>query len=364
MQRLAIALLTLTLLSSRSALAQTWEAVGPNDAALYVATDPSDPARVWAGTFDGLFGSTDGGSMWVERDNGLPDANGGQCTVQASAFDPDRPRQLYAGVGNRQNSFQGCGAFRGIGRGRRWRSLGIDDQNVSALAFVSGRPDVLWAGTAGDGGDVRGGIWKRVGHRPWTRTFSFLDVDTDITAFATDPRDGDTVYAASNNEGVLKTTDGGTSWTPANVGLPRFNFLGESSPTGAFIFTLPLVIDAHDPDTLYVGTLGFGSCCIDEVGIGGDAFTSHDGGATWSPSTSGLTALNVLALVSDPTVAGTVYAGTTNGVFRSQDSGATWSPFGLQGQLVRSLAESADGSALYAVTTTVNRLSLVSVESK
>lgn len=350
---------TLAFIGTRPVLAQPWEVVGPGDVPIHVAVDPADPARVWAGTDGGLFASTDGGDTWVARGQGLPDVQDGRCLVQASTFDPDRPRHLYVGVGNRPNSGAGCGAFRGVARGRRFRSLRLDEENVSALTFVAGRPDVLWAGTAGDGSDVHGGVWKRIGRRPWGKSLSFFDVDDDVTALAADPRDGDTVYAATNNEGVYKTVDGGDSWTQMKQGLPRFNFLGEPSPSGAFVLAVPLVLDAHDPDTVYVGTLGFGSCCIDEVGVGGDVSTSHDGGATWAPSTSGLEGVNVLALVSDPVTAGTVWAGTTNGVFRSVDGGGTWSAYGLQGELVRSLSEAADGSALYAATTaTLNRLVL------
>ncbi len=356
-KRLLAALLVLG--ATSPLLAQSWETVGPAaQTPFHVAVDPADSARVWVGTFGGLFASTDGGESFVERDQGLPAANDGQCPVQASAFDPRRPRHVYAGVGNRQNG-TGCGAFRGIGRGRRFRSLHLDAENVSAMTFVSGRPDVLWAGTAGDGGDVHGGVWKRIGSRRWTKTLSFFDVDVDVTALAADPRSGDMLYAATNNNGVYKTTDGGTSWTQINEGLPRFNGFGEPSPSGAFVLAVPLVLDAHDPDTVHVGTLGFGSCCIDEVGVGGDVFTSHDGGATWSPSTSGLEDVNVLALVSDPVTAGTLWAGTTNGVFRSQDGGATWEAYGLQGQLVWSMSEAADGSVLYAATTSsLNRLRL------
>jgi hypothetical protein len=38
-------------------------------------------------------------------------------------------------------------------------------------------------------------------------------------ALAADPAHPGTVYAGTF-EGVLKTTDGGNSWTPANGGLP------------------------------------------------------------------------------------------------------------------------------------------------
>jgi len=266
---------------------------------------------------------------------------------------------VRVGVGSRLDSTRGCGAFRSRGKGRRWKSLGLDAEGVSALAVAPGAGDVTWAGTTGDGSDVAGAVLKRTGKGAWQVMLDGDDVDLDVTALAVDPRDPDVVYAATNNEGVTKTTDGGATWTWINRGLPRFDFTGASSPTGAFVFTIPLVLAADDPDTVHVGTLGYGSCCPDQVGVGGDVFTSRDGGATWTGSTSGLAGVNVLALASDPARPGTLYAGTTDGVFRSADRGVTWAPFGLQGgPLVWSVAVAGDGSALYAAAGAVQRRGL------
>jgi hypothetical protein len=338
--------------------AQGWQALPAPPVIGFVASSPADARLLYAGTSGGLQVSSDGGLSWRLRTRGLPGPGAG-CFVQTAAFDPDRPRAIVIGAGNRASSIRGCGAYRSRGRGRRWRSLGIDAEGVSALAVASGRGEVMWAGTTGDGSDVAGSVLKRVTRGDWQVMLQGDDVDLDVTALAVDPRDPDVVYAATNNEGVAKTTDGGMTWSWINVGLPRFDGLGNASPTGAFVLTVPLVLDAGDPHTVHVGTLGFGSCCPDLVGVGGDVFTSHDGGATWTGSTSGLHGVNVLALASDPVRPGTVYAGTTDGVFRSLDGGATWSPFGLQGgPPVWSLAVAHDGSALFAANWLLQRRGL------
>ena len=43
--------------------------------------------------------------------------------------------------------------------------------------------------------------------------------DIDATAVAIEPRDPNTIYAATQFQGVLRTTDGGATWRPFNAGL-------------------------------------------------------------------------------------------------------------------------------------------------
>jgi photosystem II stability/assembly factor-like uncharacterized protein len=72
--------------------------------------------------------------------------------------------------------------------------------------------------------------------------------------------------------------------------------------------------------------------------LGAGVFHSKDGGATWLPTSSGLTNLDVSSLTCKSQ--DTLFAGTAGGVFRSLDSGATWTfeGSGLPGSQVRALA--------------------------
>lgn len=60
------------------------------------------------------------------------------------------------------------------------------------------------------------------------------------------------------------------------------------------------------------------------LGSSRGVFRSLDGGATWAPSSVGLTNLRVSRLVWDPHAPTVVYAGTQAGLFRSADAGMTW----------------------------------------
>jgi photosystem II stability/assembly factor-like uncharacterized protein len=77
-----------------------------------------------------------------------------------------------------------------------------------------------------------------------------------ISSVVIHPQDSDTLYAATN-AGIFKSTDGTTTWSPANSGL------------STFLVRRP-VIDPQTPNTLYAATDG---------GI----YRSTDAGASWNP---------------------------------------------------------------------------------
>src|SRR5437867_4925246 len=106
-----------------------------------------------------------------------------------------------------------------------------------------------------------------------------------VLALAIDPATPSSVYAGTNRGGVFKSTNGGTSWTAVNTGLP-FNTIAQA-----------LAIDPVNTATLYVGTT---------AGV----FKSTNGGASWTVS---LTSGDVRALVIDPMTPSILYAGLFSG---------------------------------------------------
>lgn len=88
-----------------------------------------------------------------------------------------------------------------------------------------------------------------------------------------------------------------------------------TGPAGGIVGSL--VIHPDDPRILWAGTSG-------------GVFKSTDGGASWTPTNQGLTALRITALAVAPSDPETLYAAArlfpllATGVFRSTDGGATW----------------------------------------
>lgn len=128
-----------------------------------------------------------------------------------------------------------------------------------------------------------------------------------VLAIATDPTSatGNVAYVGTGG-GVFKTTNGGSSWTPA-AGVPAV-------PVAA------IAVDPKNHLDVYAIT-GQGFQGGGEYG-GLGAYYSHDGGASWHASTTSVRGAGQQVAVGPD---GAVFAATTGGLFRSTDHGVTWS---------------------------------------
>ena len=136
----------------------------------------------------------------------------------------------------------------------------------------------------------------------------------NVVTLTIDPIVPTIAFAGTTGSGVLKTTDGGASWAPANAGLATTNVLA-------------LAIDAATPSTLYAGT---------DAGV----FKSADGGQSWAVANGGMDgapSIVVNALAIDPSSPTTLYAGTSAGVFKTTNGAASWTSIntGLSGLAAR-----------------------------
>jgi photosystem II stability/assembly factor-like uncharacterized protein len=122
-----------------------------------------------------------------------------------------------------------------------------------------------------------------------------------IHDIALDPQDPQIIYGATSNYGVLKSTDGGTTWALSNRGLRSYTHHA-------------IVIDPLHPHTLYLGAWGEG------------VSKSVDQGAHWVEANAGLGNTAIEALVLHPVNPEQIYVATTSGIFKSPDGGASWIP--------------------------------------
>lgn len=200
-----------------------------------------------------------------------------------------------------------------------WSTNGPEGGTITALESDPRAPTTLYAATWNTG------IFKSTdGGERWINVGL---LDTGVDALALDPQTPDIIYAGTHNGGIFKSTTAGGSWSAVNTGLTTTSVLS-------------LAVDPHDSATLYAGTIN---------GI----FKSTDGGNAWNPVTTWIRSASVLALAIDPRVAGTVYAGRsdTGGVVKSTDGGNTWNDTGLTGRHVYDLAlDPSASSVLYAST--------------
>ena len=77
-----------------SAGTNVWTSNGPEGGTIRaLAIDPATPTTLYAGTYGGVFKSTDGGGSWSAVNTGLTNTE-----VSALAIDPATPTTLYAGT--------------------------------------------------------------------------------------------------------------------------------------------------------------------------------------------------------------------------------------------------------------------------
>jgi photosystem II stability/assembly factor-like uncharacterized protein len=148
-----------------------------------------------------------------------------------------------------------------------------------------------------------------------------------VSALRAHPPDNDTLYVATAQGGVWKTTDGGASWSPLTDGE-------KSLAVGS------IAIDPSNPERVYVGTGEPYDTCGAYYGAG--ILRSDDGGASWTLlGESDFSGTSVSQIVVHPSSPATLWATNaqgwagflcsadpgphTYGVHKSTDSGATWS---------------------------------------
>lgn len=241
-----------------------------------LALVPDAPGTLYAGTRDGVFGTTDDGIHWVRLTGDVPELR----KVTSLAVDPQEPGVLLAGTWRR--------VYRSDDGGRTWRGAFtgmVEDTEVFTMRPVPERPGELWASTCGwvyHGLDW-GSTWSRVKGWPFERrrTLSF--------AVASPER-----LFAGTVDGLEVSTDGGTSWR-------------REGPEGVAV--MAIAWDARRPQRLLVGLEGPG------------VWRSRDGGTSFESTSSGLTNVRVSSVLS---VGSELYvairdAGSKSGVWRSRD---------------------------------------------
>ncbi len=205
---------------------------------------------------------------------------------------------------------------------------------VSALATDPGDVNTVYLGGA------QGGVWKTTnGGNSWT-PLTDTQASTAIGSIALDPSNSSTIYVGTGEEnfstdsyfgaGILKSTDGGTTWTqfcgPFCGPVGQDGFYGGGARIGG------LAVHPTNGQILLAAV-----ALLNKDGI----YRSTDGGNTWTQVISGNPGNSV---IFDPTNGNIAYAslgnsfsGGTEGVFKSTDSGKTWAALNGTGANVLNL---------------------------
>ena len=201
-----------------------------------------------------------------------------------------------------------------------WSSLGPAPIRGSFYGgTASGRVDAIVVAPSGKIfiGSAGGGVWSSTdGGAHWVTHTDQVSSGLAIGALALDPTNPQVIYAGTGEGdncgdcfyggGVLKSTDGGATWTVLNPGgqFTGIDFTG-------------LAVDPSDAQHLYAATTG-------------GLYESPDGGASWDqPSGTGDVTDAASAVMVDSAHAATVYVATPGlGIQESTDGGANFTTLG------------------------------------
>jgi hypothetical protein len=293
-----------------------------NVSALAVA--PSAPNTIYAATTTGFYRSTDSGATWTKiQTTGVTSFN----FTSALAVDPLNPSVIYIGQFDLSKSTDG---------GSNWTTVNTGSgSSIFSIVFDPSTPATMYLG-------VNNGVLKSTNSgSTWTLQNNFGIPGTPVVrSLAIDPTAPLTLYAGSFSDGLFKSTNGGGVWTAMNNGM------GGSDPKNVST----IVIDPANPATIYTG---HGST----FGSGGGINQSTNGGASWTPLTNGVPDAAVTAMVANSS--GVYAALNGRGVIKTTNGGTSWTntDTGLWSPSVTSLVKDpANPSVLYAGTN-VNGLS-------
>ncbi|NTW15074.1 MAG: hypothetical protein HGA38_01750 [Candidatus Moranbacteria bacterium] len=266
---------------------------------------------------EGLVSKNEKGSVWKSDDGGesfhvssTVDATRSidKADILSISFHPTKPMSVILGTVN-------DGVFKTEDGGDTWMPIAFPPKRIYSFIIDRKDPDnrMFVSGVVNGHGkifrtDDDGTAWHEVYSEPGENTF--------ISSLAQDPFDAAVIYAGTSAGTLLKSGDAGATW--GNVSVP-------DTGTG-------IVADiVFDPKRR--GSVSF-------LSYTNKMYHSDDGGATWidwdqvrrndRSLENQQTPNQMLTLVADPSVSGTLYAGTgSSGMYRTTDNGRTWTKINI-----------------------------------
>jgi len=284
-----------------------WSWLGPGNIGGRVRSiliHPTNPSIMWAGAVSGgIWKTTNGGQHWFPLNDFLP-----SLAISCMAMDPSNPNVLYAGTGESagsQSYAPGAGIFKSMDGGETWFQLTSTTdpygwRHINRIAINPSNGQVILAATSG-------GILRSTnGGASWSYTFFNTTMDVNFS-----PSNGNRAIAGSQSDGAAYYSfDGGINWSRA-AGLPG---------TGR----VEIAYAPNNPSIVYAS--------VDANG--GELYRSTDGGQSYvlrntgntyfrhSPGDAGSQGWYDNAVWVDPTNSNVVIVGGID-LWRSTDGGAT-----------------------------------------
>ena len=290
---------------------------------------PSQPNVFFMGVNNGgVWKTTDYGRTWKPIFDSAPTGSVGDVAVS-----PSNPNIIYVGTGeglHRPDLSVGDGMFKSTDGGATWKHIGLKDaQQIGRVIVHPTNPDIVLAAVLGHpygANEERGVFRSRDGGSTWEKVL-YINHNTGAIEIEFDPSNPNTIITdlwehregpwengsfLGKNNGLYKSTDGGTTWNKIGKGLPtsdqglgRIGF-GIAPSQSKIIFA---TVDARE---------------------GGGIYRSEDGGENWVRVSTdkrlwgrGGDFAEIRVHPKNPEV---VFVANT-AAYRSLDGGKTWMSF-------------------------------------
>ena len=227
------------------------------------------------------------GGVWKTENNGITFTplfdKQASYSIGCITMDPKNSHVLWVGTGenNAQRSVgYGDGVYKSMDGGKSWKNMGLkSSEHIGKIIIHPENSDVVYVAAQGplwnEGGER--GLYKTTdGGKTWE---SLIDVDehTGVTDIAMDPRDPNTLYAATwqrrrhvwtyisggPGSALYKSMDGGETWKKLRSGFP-----------GGDLGRIGLAVSPANPDYVYA--------IVEAEGSKGGFYRSTNRGETWA----------------------------------------------------------------------------------
>jgi photosystem II stability/assembly factor-like uncharacterized protein len=288
----------------------SWSYLGPTNvsgrATDIAVADRNGQRRIYAAyATSGIWKTDDDGASWQAVWEHMASTSIGDIAVA-----PSNPDIVWAGTGEAnifRASMAGVGIYKSTDAGRTWQHMGLSDtQTIGRILVHPTNPDIVYVAASGHewtDNEMRGVFKTTNGGRDWTK-IHYKSPRTGANDLVMDPRDPNVLYASLwqrirrkwsdprvepgyNEGGVIKTIDGGKTWTDVSQGLPAPEFRGR----------IGIDLARSNPDTLYalvdnyeIGRIpppgardAYGRPMPQGKGFikGADVYRTDDAGKTW-----------------------------------------------------------------------------------
>jgi len=247
--------------------------------------DPNNPDTVWVGTqFQrGIFKSTDGGRNWQNMDNGVIEEEG--ITFRGFSVDPINSDIVYAAAELSSWAWSND----------RREHLGREFDMTAGVVYKTTNGGLYWQ-AVWRGNNLARYIWIN------PRNTDILYISTGF--FDREAANSDPVSGTPGGEGILKSSDGGKTWSAVNNGLRN-------------LYITSLFMHPTNPDILLAAAGNI------QYRTGGGVYLTSNGGVSWTQTLENDN--NIFEAVefstSNPIIA---YAGNDQAIFYSEDGGQLW----------------------------------------